>query len=496
MLGYLLVFSLVGIVYNTWVTPIKGSTLHNTRTGLGGFSDRVGALAYALTPFTILLSNRESILSLITGIPHQHFNFLHRWLGRIMFVQAFLHTLGWTIIEGKLYQPQPSAYAGLMAEQYIIFGVVAMFLITLMLVLSTQTAIGWIGYEAFKLSHWIIAVLYIGACWGHWDKLWCWMVPSLALVVIDQAVRGLRTLYIHAGRREGSSFGFKCAEARISLLGTGDDLVVRLDFDYEHPEPWQAGQHFHVCFPSLSVWQSHPFTPSSSPDPNTKMQHHTYLLRVRKGQTARLAALGNAATVPAILSGPYGRAYPSYDAENVLAVAGGTGVTFAVPIVLAALKHQVAAKSALEFVWVVGKAQDILWLEPEMALLKSAMKASPNLRVKVFVTRDSEPHQGFGLDNEAEKGGVSRAASTASSDHAILESLLVQDIAGFSVSFLGDHHPAMAEIVDDFVDRSETVGGTMEIVGSGPEAMGSDLRSAVSNVRVAENLNFHWDSRA
>lgn len=72
--------SLVGIVYKTWITPIEDySGLHNTRTGLGGFSDRVGALAYALTPFSILLSNRESCLSLLTGIPYQHFNFLHRW---------------------------------------------------------------------------------------------------------------------------------------------------------------------------------------------------------------------------------------------------------------------------------------------------------------------------------------------------------------------------------------------------------------------------------
>jgi ferric-chelate reductase len=142
-----------------------------------------------LTPFTILLSNHESYLSLLTGIPYQHFNFLHRWTGRIIFAQSFLHTLGWAIIEGKLYQPQPAEYARLMSEMYITFGVVAMFLLSLMLVLSTQTAIKWFGYEFFKITHWIIAILYIGACWGHWDRLWCWMVPSLALIGIDQILR-------------------------------------------------------------------------------------------------------------------------------------------------------------------------------------------------------------------------------------------------------------------------------------------------------------------
>jgi len=161
-------------------------------------------LAYALTPFTVLLSNRESILSLVTGIPYQHFNFLRRWCGRVIFAQAFLHTLGWTVIEGRLYQPQPSVYAGLISEQYIIFGVVAMFFLTLMLVLSTRWAIDRFGYETFKVGHWILAILYLGACWGHWDKLWCWMVASLAIVVIDQGVRAVRTLYLHVnGRKAG-----------------------------------------------------------------------------------------------------------------------------------------------------------------------------------------------------------------------------------------------------------------------------------------------------
>lgn len=71
----LLTNSLIGITYKTWITPVKKSPgVYNTRTGLGGFGDRVGALAYALTPLTVLFSTRESLLSLITAIPYQHFN--------------------------------------------------------------------------------------------------------------------------------------------------------------------------------------------------------------------------------------------------------------------------------------------------------------------------------------------------------------------------------------------------------------------------------------
>jgi len=64
---------------------------------------------YAIAPLTVALSTRESILSLLTGIPYQNFNFLHRWLGRIIYIQSVLHTLGWTLIEGWFYQLQPAS---------------------------------------------------------------------------------------------------------------------------------------------------------------------------------------------------------------------------------------------------------------------------------------------------------------------------------------------------------------------------------------------------
>ncbi|KAK5278756.1 hypothetical protein LTR40_008718, partial [Exophiala xenobiotica] len=92
--GYLVIWTFVGITYKKWVTPVKNMPgVYNTRTGLGPWADRVGVLAYALTPLSVLLSSRESLLSLITGVPYQHFNFLHRWLGYIIFLQSGLHTI-------------------------------------------------------------------------------------------------------------------------------------------------------------------------------------------------------------------------------------------------------------------------------------------------------------------------------------------------------------------------------------------------------------------
>lgn len=488
-------YSLVGIVYKTWITPVEDSPLFNTRTGIGPWSDRVGALAYALTPFTILLSNRESVLSLLTGIPYQHFNFLHRWTGRIIFAQSFLHTLGWTIVEGRLYQPQPDEYVSYMKQMYAIFGVVAMFLLTLMLVLSSKTAIRWFGYEFFKITHWILAVLYIAACWGHWDRLWCWVVASLALMVIDQVLRGMRTCYIHFGGSKGKGLGFRCAHATVKVLGKGDDIVVRLDFDYDHREPWKPGQHFCLCFPSLSTWQSHPFTPSSTPELKSGVQHHTYLIRVRQGQTSQLVT---ESTIPVILTGPYGNEHPKYETRNVLAVAGGTGVSFTLPIALAGLKQLMIPRAAVDFVWIVRRAEDLEWLATELSELRELLKTCPSLRVSIFVTRETNGNamSKTAHSSDDEKGAsVLTSSKASSSSQSSNENDLTSATDRFNITYLGDHHPAMSEIVGDFMDRAEALGGNIEIVASGPEAMGSDLRSAVAAVGTREHLDFYWDSR-
>ncbi|KFX90148.1 hypothetical protein O988_08321, partial [Pseudogymnoascus sp. VKM F-3808] len=372
--GYLLVFSLAAIIYKTYITPVKGTDLFNTRTGMAGFSDRIGILAYALTPLSVLLSSRESILSLLTGISYQHFNFLHRWTGRIIFVQSFLHTLVWTIIEGKLYQPQPSVFQTFIAEPYIIWGCFAMLFITFLYVFSLRRVIQWTGYEFFKKSHYVVASLYIGACWGHWDKLYFWMLASLIVVLLDLGLRILGIGLNHIGYTKSGCF--TPAAATLTTFGTSPSPALRIDFT--HPSPsWKPGQHYYLCFPALSIWQSHPFTPSSLPPTSAgTAPHHTYIIRALSGETAKLAALARDAgeeglvTTPVILTGPYGAAIAP-GTGNLLAVAGGTGISFALPVVLAALEKGGESRAGLvQLVWVVRRVRDLKWVENEMEGLK------------------------------------------------------------------------------------------------------------------------------
>ncbi|KAF4624334.1 hypothetical protein G7Y89_g13838 [Cudoniella acicularis] len=406
LLGYLLIFSLVGIVYKTWVTPVKKTTLHNTRTGLGGFSDRVGALAYALTPLTVALSTRESILTLVTGIPYQSLNFLHRWLGRVIFIQSFLHTLGWTLIEGQFYQPQPKTYKEFINETYIVWGVIAMTFITFLYIFSLQRVVKWTGHEFFRKAHYIVAGLYFGACWAHWNHLACWMIASLGIFGLDRGIRLLRTAMIHIGYVNGTKgFGFHSAQSSVEYFDDEDGGVIRMEFKHNH-DAWEVGQHFFLCFPELTIWQSHPLTVASVPEAHPNIPHHTYIIRCRKGETGRLKklALGelphetgkeNKTTTPVTLCGPYGTAIllsrPNIGPEvtNILAIAGGTGVSLTLPLVLAATSSPFFSGVPIDFIWIIRRSSNMQWISSELEELKHrSSNANLNLRIHIFITQE------------------------------------------------------------------------------------------------------------
>lgn len=519
MIGYLTIFTFAGgIVYSTWVTPVKNSPgVYNTRTGLGPFSNRVGVLAYALIPLSVLLSSRESVLSLITGIPYQHFNFFHRWLGYIIYIQSTLHTIGWTVIEAKLYQPQPKVWNGFISQTYMIWGVVAMIFMSFLFFFSTPWGIRVTGYEFFRKAHYIVAMLFVGACWGHWAKLYCWLVASLVVWLVDRGIRLVRTGLLHYGYVDGStsSMGFQSVKADVKVFPdpiNGD--VVRLDFKHNH-QPWKVGQHFYLCFPENSVWQSHPFTPCTVPSLANTAQQHTYIVRAKKGETKKLAEKAKAKAdayasdksvqpvgTPIVLSGPYGVSTVSQLQDgsdiNVLCVAGGSGITFVLPVLqlLVRLPRVAHSDRKIELIWAVRRKADLLWVQPELDMLHAAVRGL-DLTIRIFVTREDDiegEKTGHSLTKreqtetfvkkEDDKISESEPESSVESSKEAAKptvrsgSFSVEQATPVSGVNHMVRHPDLNALVTDFV--SSTARGPTRVYASGPGGMISDLRAIVA----------------
>ncbi|GKZ52407.1 hypothetical protein AnigIFM49718_000286 [Aspergillus niger] len=505
--GYLLVFTLVGITYKTWVTPISGSSLNNTRSGLGPWADRIGVLAFALTPLSILLSSRESLLSLITGVPYHHFNFLHRWLGWVIYIQSAMHTLGWTIVEGKLYQPQPAQWNSFIAQPYIIWGIVAMILLSFLVFHSTKRGIQLTGYEFFRKAHYVVAMVYVGACWAHWSHLYCWMLASLVVWFLDRGIRLIRVFVLHhlnvPTTTSSTTGGLHIPHAAIQLHpNPADGDIIRLDFHHNH-DPWHIGQHFFLCFPQLSLWQAHPLTPCSVPDTLPTGQPHTYIIRARKGLTRDLAQIarissqdpqpsdGETATMtsvgpttPVILCGPYGQSImeetTTAGSSNLLCIAGGTGITFVLPPLLHLLSNTSTSKSQppqlLELIWIIRRKADTQWIAPELDILQRLASTRPNtFRVRIFVTRETAPVPEV---SDLEKSPCCTGASASESGVAVQYTLSSEDTAVTGAAAAAHKHPNLENIVEDFLDR--VIDGPTRVLASGPAGMISTLRTAVA----------------
>jgi predicted ferric reductase len=521
--GYLTIFTFAGIVYKTWITPVKKMPgVYNTRTGLGPWSDRIGVLAYALTPLSVMLSTRESILSLVTGLPYQSFNFLHRWLGYLIFAQSALHTIGWCVIELRLYQPQPTVGAEWIVQTYMIWGVVAMLLLTLLVLLSTPLAIRFTGYEFFRKAHYVLAMVYIGACWGHWTQLKVFLIPGLVVWFIDRGIRFIRTALLHYNFLPSGHMGFRAASASIAIFK--DDVngdIVRLDYD--HPQDaWSVGQHFYLTFPDSSIWQSHPFTPISQPVYGADTQRHSYIFRARGGETKKIAELSMKrianmknheesheglmadARLSVVMTGPYGeRTMRSLAPDaNVLCIAGGTGIAYVLPVLLDLASRPQTPDRHMSLIWVVRRRSDIDWVAPELAILKRKCR---NLRtgMHIYVTRASEEVDEAPLA-VSEKAGANECTkeikATTSSSSSSLDASSALSVHGVSKAELGLNHiqarPDLDTVVSEFV--AGTVRGGTNVFASGPGGMISDLRRIIACTNKGGEVwkgDDRWDVR-
>jgi NAD(P)H-flavin reductase len=477
----------------------------------------------------VALSTRESILTLITGIPYQSLNFLHRWLGRVIYFQAVMHTFGWTLIEGLYYQPQPKVYRDFIKQKYMVWGCVAMGLLSLLFFLSLQRVIKLTGHEFFRKSHYILAMLYIGACWGHWAQLACWMIASLGIWGLDRGVRFLRTLLIHVGYVQGrSDFWFHNAQSSVEYFDDVDGGVIRLEFTHNH-EAWKVGQHFFLTFPALTIWQSHPLTVASVPQPHPTAPQHTYIIRCRQGETKRLKdlALGNlktlpssgstpipSATTPVILCGPYGTPLlPSHpntgiEASNLLAIAGGTGISLTLPLVLDASSSQAFTGVPIDFIWMIRRFSNLSWISSELAELKKRAKDEKlDLRIHIFITQESSPSASAppsitdfpttqNLKDE-ENSPVEKSCCSSSS----ISSSTPQT---YTETFMDSVHPSLDSITRTFLETRARNGYRTRVIASGPQSMGADLRKSVAECNDSGkvwrgerrwDLELAWDDR-
>lgn len=247
------------------------------------------------------------------------------------------------------------------------------------LCLASLPPIRRLSHEFFYMAHIVAAILMLAACYDHFDGLlgsWSYLHAAVVLLGVAFVHRLAAIAYI-------SRFFTRPETATIELGGDGA-IVVRISIRNAEMK-WSAGQHVFVRFLTLQPWQTHPFTIASLDASTTALsstnlikREMKFIIRPHAGLTARLADLAassspsSSLSLRVLLDGPYGPATPLSTvlagSRTALLVAGGTGISFVLPLLRALVEgtNEIHAVRHIKLVWAVRSAACVEWVREDL----------------------------------------------------------------------------------------------------------------------------------
>lgn len=374
---------------------------HYTALGI-----RAGWLAVAQVPLLILLAGKNNLVGFVTGVSYERLNVLHRWVARMLLLLATLH-LG--------YQNYGWNEYGLMQMEWSTDSCpptgIATYAILLWINLSTVAPLRNLSYEFFVVQHvltffgFIIAVMLHLPSTALYSRVYIYI--PIVLYFLDRLVRTSR--YAYNNIRPGS--------ATLTAMNGG---VTRVRVSVKNIKKWRPGAHVLLSIPRLGPCQSHPATIASRPSHSNDL---VFILKGHKGFTNRLHKSADSSTnslLPttkqgakaplqqmhtALIDGPYGGSQADFAAfDTVLLIAGSTGVTFNLSLLLD-IAHRTTLQRLpvrrLEFVWVVKNTSWTSWISEEFcSAFKDLRNAGIEVEIKIFVTCDNALTEESSLSNE------------------------------------------------------------------------------------------------
>ncbi|KAF6833117.1 ferric-chelate reductase [Colletotrichum musicola] len=368
------VFIVVYVILNVIFSAVGyGSFQPNVNFKSKGFElceyvgNRTGTLSLVNASIAILFAGRNNLLIAWTGWSQTTFITLHRWTARVATLQALVHSIVYTLAYWQPGYSGASAYAAKAMEPFYWWGIIA----TMCFCLATGFSILPIRisfYETFLALHVILAVLALVACWYHLVPHFgyafgyqTWLYICFAYWGFERVSRVARVAFYN---RLGGSKAVVEAIPNSKVM----QLTVYPDVAWE----FGPGQHTFLYIPGMGkFWENHPFsiagwkggkrtatsvfdedTRPGSKDANKEYSAVTvvrstaaedeerasiiFLIQAHGGATERLRrrlvwSPSPSVELPVYTEGPYAghraRLQPLCEAETVLCIVGGIGIT-------------------------------------------------------------------------------------------------------------------------------------------------------------------------
>ncbi|CAE6461442.1 unnamed protein product [Rhizoctonia solani] len=346
---------------------------------------RAGFVCISQAPIVVLFGVKNGPVGTLLGKSYEKLNYIHRWVGQLMFVSALFHVVGYLVKWTKT--GTLSIAAKRQAWGWFAFGGLVF------LTIVSLPPIRRSSYTIFWHAHWIGFFMFGVSIMYHAPGAVPYAIAALSLYALDQVLRLFKSRVATATITPVPAL--KCTQLSIPELARG----------------WRAGQHVRIRVLNSKMgmlgWaESHPFTIASISSPKGGGDGLTLLVKKAGDWTDSLYSLsqhtssaessGSGSRVKVVIEGPYGgpgSTIPS-SFSSALVVVGGSGITFGTSTVeelVAAAENGCTRIKYVELVWVVQDHSAIAPLLPAFAtLLSRANDAHMTLTVTVHYTRATD----------------------------------------------------------------------------------------------------------
>lgn len=370
---------------------------------------RTGVLAVCNMIALVILAGRNNPLIGWLQISFDTYNLLHRWMGRIVVLEALVHTSCWAYVKHaatgfsglwEMLYNDPFCYTGMV-------GTVAFVLIFV----TSPSPVRHAFYETFLNLHIIFAAVAIAGVWMHCD------IPSLPqkpyiravafLWVSDRVFRLVRIIWCNYSTKGWTTASIEAMPGdacRVTM-----HLPKKLDV--------KPGSHAYLRFAKLNIWESHPFSiawvahhPVMSQElpmnekrvvSEAQTTDISFVIHAQTGLTRRLF---NAAKVesPRVLrlkaafEGPYAGHHSLDSYGHAVLFAGSSGITHQIPYVQHLIRGfndgTIATRKVL-LVWIIRDVEHLEWVRPWMDEILRMEGRRDILTIKLFVTKPKNPKE-------------------------------------------------------------------------------------------------------
>ncbi|KAK9380623.1 ferric reductase like transmembrane component-domain-containing protein [Kockiozyma suomiensis] len=414
-------------------------------------ADRTGIMSFVQIPPLILFAGRNNFLIWATGWSYQTFMVYHRWIARVMYINAVLHSVGYTAY--SLHYGREN-YITSFEDAYWNWGVAAT-VIGGFIILQAIYTLRHKFYETFLYIHIVFVVLFILTLWYHCNTLgWMeYLYASIAIWSFDRFIRLVRI----------SAFGIT---ADCEAQHVGDVVVLSIRSPLLK---WnaRAGQYAYIYFRRFNFWENHPFSLLER-----KGDRFIFVAKAKGGMTRKLetyVSKSGPVTLNVGVEGPYGEKFPVEPFGTVLLIAGGIGIS-AIYGYARELKEKALSGQHVILHWICHDEQTVMFLTEQLTDLASNNQIEIHIHQSVRKFADNFRDSSSASENEKDEKSIG-----ASSD--VLQSVAALTTIG---------RPDVTSIITETVYQADS---SVAIVVCGPLSLNDECRAAASSVLDAKGSN-------